>query len=625
MSENFDSFNSLAEAFYNAAEKYPEREVYSQAIIDAEDSPDRPRSWRSVNFQSVKNTVDSVGLYLKKIGLERGDKVAILSATRPEWMEADLAILACGGVSVSVYQSLPAEDVGYILFDSESRVVFAENQEQVDKLIWLLNNNCPIAATEEREATEARIDLLKIISFEQAGGDERVVCWKDILAEYAGNKGFVWEEDLRRDDLAALVYTSGTTGPPKGVMQTHGNHLANVRQAFQCSLVDDPDSIMLFLPLAHSFAKLMGYIGFLSPVRLKFPGIPDRTNSKLNPDSTTKDIREGSARIVPVVPRLLEKMQSGVLAKTQGGGLAGRLLGASINAAQAVYAARNGTGRARLIDKGVYTLTAGLRKKIKEKLFGPHFRYCISGGAKLSPDVARFFDALGIEILEGYGLTETCVATNVNRLGRKKIGTVGPVLAPDIEMRIASDGEILFRGPNVAMGYYKREKATRAAWDSSGWFHTGDLGSVDQDGYLTIEGRKKEIIVTSYGKKIAPEIVEEKFKSSPYISQVVIYGDDRQYCVLLVTLLPDVIKDWAAKNGISLQDKLEEDPAVKELIGNEIEKVNRTLASFETAKKFAILSEDFTVENGLLTPTFKVKRKAVVKKYRDLIDSLYQE
>ncbi|MCB0319920.1 MAG: long-chain fatty acid--CoA ligase, partial [Bdellovibrionales bacterium] len=425
---------------------------------------------------------------------------------------------------------------------------------------------------------------------------------------------------LTREDLAALVYTSGTTGPPKGVMQTHGNHLANVRQAYECRLVEANSRLIVFLPLAHAFAKLMGYLGFLGPAKILFPAIKDKRTSKLDPDSTTKDIREGNAHIVPVVPRLLEKMQSGIQAKARSGGLQGMLVGATLQSAERVYA-----GNADVYNSILYSITAFMRAGIRKKLFGENFQYCISGGAKLNPQVARFFDSLGIEVLEGYGLTETCVATNVNRSGNKKIGSVGPVLAPDIECRIDQDGEILFRGPNIAKGYYKRESATRAAWDSEGWFHTGDLGEIDTSGFLSIVGRKKDILVTSYGKNIAPEDIEAQMKSSLYISQIVLIGDGRPYITAIVTLNLPIVVTWAKKIGIKELDgaSLASNDKVRDLIWKDIQQVNKDLANYESVKKFAIVPEDFTVENGFLTPTFKVKRPVVLKAYVDLVESLY--
>jgi len=616
---------SIPHAFFEVAGKYPESVVYTQSIFSAEQDGAQPREKYSRAFSEVEQRVLQLASYLKAIGVSRGDQVAILSSSRPEWMEADMAILTLGGVSVSIYQSLPADDVGYILFDSGASVVFAENQEQVDKILQLIKGPIPIAATEDRDETVAQIGIKKIISFEQVNPHELLVQYEKAVSG-EDKPSLDTFNAIGRDDLAALVYTSGTTGPPKGVMQTHGNHLANVRQAWQCSLVDQHSRIMLFLPLAHSFAKLMGYIGFLTPAQLCFPAVSDTKSSKMNPESTTRDIREAGANIVPVVPRLLEKMQSGIQHKARAKGLGSKLLKLMLWSAERVYFGKRENKKISLFAMIAHEGLGSLRAKIRSKLFGDNFSYCVSGGAKLNPQTAFFFDMLEIEILEGYGLTETCVATNVNRLGHKKIGTVGPVLTDDIELKLESDGEILFRGPNITSGYFNRESATSASWDSAGWFHTGDLGELDSEGFLSIVGRKKEILVTSYGKNIAPEEIEARVKSSPFISQVVLIGDARPFCSALITLEVGAVRAWAKKYGIAKSDlELARDSKVKEQIWSEVEKVNQSSANHEMIRKISIISEDFTVENGLLTPTFKVKKKLVLKEYASVIEDMYKE
>ncbi|MCB0329320.1 MAG: long-chain fatty acid--CoA ligase [Bdellovibrionales bacterium] len=617
---DFESFQSLAEAFYSLARKEPDLVVYRQALYDPNtDENGSPRQRLQRTFSEVETRVTKIAHYLKSIGVTKGSKVAIVSSSRPEWMECDLAAHTLGAVVVSIYQSVPADDVGYILFDSDAHVVFAENQEQVDKLNSLLSGTIDIPATEDRDATTAQVGLKKIIAFEQVSDHPLVAQLSGILAGPKPDHLDAYKT-LNREDLAALVYTSGTTGPPKGVMQTQGNHLANVRQAYECRLVTTESTLMVFLPLAHAFAKLMGYLGFIAPAELEFPAIKDTKTSKMEPDSVTRDIREFGAEIVPVVPRLLEKMEAGVKAKANAGGLRGKLLTLMLGSARGVYG-----GNPSLGQRIGYALTGFLRKKVKAQLFGEGFRYAISGGAKLNPDVGRFFDMLGIEILEGYGLTETCVATNVNRYGQKKIGSVGPVLADDIELRIGEDGEILFRGPNITKGYYNRETATRNAWDADGWFHTGDLGEVDENGFLSIVGRKKDILVTSYGKNIAPEDIEAQMKSSLYISAVLLIGDGRPFISALVSIDLQAVSAWAKKRGISDLDNksLAKNEAVQDLIWKELERANKEFADYEQAKKFRIVPEDFTVENGMLTPTFKVKRPVVMKQYAALIEEIY--
>lgn len=616
-----DDFDNIGSAFFAMADREPSSGVYSQAQYDGLLESKEHRRWVPANFSEVKTRVCKIANQLKKFGVGPGSKVAILSASRPEWMEADIAIVSLGAISVSIYQTLAEGEIAYILFDSGADVIFVENEEQAKKIININTQVWDIPGTEERAPSKEKIKIKKIISFEDCFNDYLITSLREILSGPESNVPEAIHK-IKRDDLASLVYTSGTTGPPKGVMQTHGNHLSNVRQAAECGLFDESSTIMLFLPLAHSFAKLMGYVGFLTPSTLKFIAIIDTRTSRMEPVSMTRDIREGSANIVPIVPRLLEKMRDGISRQSSAPGLAGALVKTLLKNSLEVFEKRNSASfKAILLDK----LLGFLKVKIRRKLFGENFKYCISGGAKLPVHVAQFFDALGIEILEGYGLTETCVATNVNRYGSKKIGTVGPTLSSDIEIKIELDGEICFRGPNVSLGYYNRKTATEASWTKDGWFKTGDLGVIDSDGYLTISGRKKEIIVASNGKKIAPNDIEDRLKNSPYISQCMLYGEGRPYCVALFTLNEPAILHWLKEGAYNISDErgLSEEKIIFDLIWNHVEQVNQHLANFEQVKKIKIVPGDFTVENGLLTPTFKVKRKTVENRFKDLIEGMY--
>jgi long-chain acyl-CoA synthetase len=616
-----DESANLGAAFFNIAEAMPKSVVYAQAQYDGQLESRGHRKWISTEFSEVKSRVCKIARYLESVGVTTGSRVAILSTSRPEWMEADLAILSLGAISVSVYQTLPEPEVAYILFDSGADIVFVENEEQAKKILKINGNVWDIQGTEDRAPSQERIQIKKLISFEDCPEDSMIINLRQILnSSEAGIPRTV--ATIKRSDLASFVYTSGTTGPPKGVMQTHGNHLSNVRQAAESGLFNETSTIMLFLPLAHSFAKLMGYVGFLTPATLKFIAVIDTHTSRMEPVSVTRDIREGSASIVPIVPRLLEKMKEGILRQSHAPGAKGLILRSMLSASLEVYDKRSA---APLSAKFINFALGGLKKKIKSKLFGESFNYCISGGAKLPVHVGKFFDALGVEILEGYGLTETCVATNVNRFGNKKVGTVGPLLSPDIELKIESDGEICFRGPNVSLGYYKRETATHASWTEDGWFKTGDLGSVDKDGFLSITGRKKEIIVSSNGKKIAPNDIEDHLKNFPYVSQVMLCGEGKPYCSAVFTINEDAVKRWFEVNGHLLEEgtKYFQDKRVKNLIWSHVEQVNAKLANFEQVRKITIVSGDFTVENGLLTPTFKVKRKTVENRFRDIIEQMY--
>jgi len=628
-----DEAPNIPAAFFANVFNTPQATVYSQGILQSSDKFG-PRNWSKATYQEVAKRILGVSNYLKSIGISKGSKVAILSASRPEWMESDLAILSTGAAVVSIYQSLPAQDIAYILYDSGADVVFAENQEQVGKLLELISRPISIVENEDRPGTVATVRIKKIITFEETTSHELIVKYSDLIADFDKNVGSKNCKDLLlelklsgltlcREDLACLVYTSGTTGPPKGVIQSHGNHLANCRQAWRARLVDEGFGILVLLPLAHSFAKLMGYLGFLSPATLCFPAIVDHKTSKLDAKALAIDMASCDVQIVPLVPRLLEKMQAGVVQQSQKLNLSGLFLKLTLWAAKRNADAISTQSRPNFIVQTCFQGTESIRKKIKLKLFGKGFGYAISGGAKLNPAVNQFFKNLEIEILEGYGLTETCVATNVNPRGKSKIGSVGPVLDQDILIKIEEDGEILYKGPNVTKGYFNRPTATKASWDQEGWFHTGDLGELDTDGYLHIVGRKKDLLVTSYGKNIAPDPIESKIKNSRFISQAVLVGDGRPFCTALLTLEIETVEQFFKQKNVILSNSFTEQKEILELINNEILQINGSLANFEAVKKFLILPEDFTIDNGFLTPTFKIKKKLVLEKYKSQIDKLY--
>lgn len=610
------SEQSIPAAFLQCCKKYPSEICYKQ--VQALPNPDILIGER---YLEVQSKVAKIAAYLKSIGVKNGDKIAIISGTRPEWMIADLAILSLGGITVSVYHSVNVAETGYILFDSDSEIVFAENEEQVNKLLLLSTQPVKIPTTEDRPEKQVQLVFKKIITFEQTTLNPFIISISEIYQNFSETSlGFISDQikELSAENVAALVYTSGTTGPPKGVIQTHGNHLSNLVQASRSGLFAPDGDIFLFLPLAHSFARLIGYIGFLTPTIVVFPSVQDKHSSHFNPQKMMDDLCIASSQVVPLVPRILEKMRDGIEAKSLVGGIAGKLLKLTLAAATEVYEKKE---KASLISKIIYDGTKGIREKIKTKMFGPGFRHAVSGGAKLPAEINKFFDSLGITIYQGYGLTETCVATNVNRFGANVIGSVGPPL-DGVELRIAEDGEILFKGPNVTKGYHNRPKATAEGWDREGWFHTGDLGAL-KDGVLWITGRKKEIIVTAGGKKVAPVPIEDLIKESPYISQAVVLGEGKPYCVAVITLNEPAVRIWAGQNGVDITGQLSASKDVIMLISAEFENTNKKLSQFETIKRFVIIDEEFTVENSLLTPTFKVKRGEVYKRYSAQIDGLY--
>ena len=622
--KELNSSNSIAEAFFRVAREIPDKVVYSQAVFSDTQAnlpaEDKEREYLRRTYKQVELRIKKIAYYLLSVGVQAGDRVAIISNSRSEWLEADIAVASVGGISVSVYQSLLPHDIGYILHDSGAKVVFAENEEQVKKLHELTSKEFSVPAVEDRPAKNVKLEFTKVITFEKSDNILDNISLDDVL-------GGSWPEqelrypNLKRDDLSCLVYTSGTTGPAKGVMQSHGNHISNIRQAFQAGLYNKDSKLIIVLPLAHSFAKLMGYICFLTPAEALFPAVADKKSSKLNADSLTKDINICGATIFPLVPRMLEKMKEGIEKKAEKKNLLGSVICLTLSTAEKVGNRKKDGKPLSTKLKLQHKVTAPIRRLLKKKLFGDNFVCIISGGAKLAIDVAYFFENLEFEVLEGYGLTETCVATNVNRFGQKKMGTVGPVIASDVEQTLSEEGEILYRGPNITKSYWNRPEATKASWDADGRFHTGDLGSIDQDGFLSITGRKKELIVTSGGKKIAPDAIENKIKSIKFVSQAVLVGEGRPYCAALLT-----VNFSYAQKHIDPSNALPESDIwhkLEEMLTEEVARMNQSLASFESVKKIELLKEDFSIENGLMTPTMKVKRNEVSKRFKDLIDKFY--
>lgn len=623
--ENIGKAPSLGKVFQDVSTEFAHSTLYRFPILTRSDllPESSPRTWLSASYDETQIRVWKLSSYLRSLGVKKGDAVAILSYTRPEWMIADLAIVSLGAISVSIYHSLSQNDVGYILFDSQAKFVFIENQEQCNKVLSLTTSPCVMPATEERESTTTTLTIKRIISFEEVSDHPLVTSLQKILEDSSYPSESPPElSTISRDDVAAFVYTSGTTGPPKGVVQTHGNHLSNITQAAHTELFAPGGNIFLFLPLAHSFAKLIGYIGFLTPTTIIFPAVTDRLSSQFRAQSILRDLSESKAQVVPSVPRVLEKMMGGVELKSLSTSLSGKLLKLTLDTAKSRFKFKASNTPVPVKLKILWLLTSAIRKKIKRQLFGETFQHAISGGAKLPLVVAEFFASLEIAIYEGYGLTETCVATNVCLKGKNKIGSVGPAMK-DVQLKIAEDGEILFKGPNITKGYHNRPTATAQAWDALGWFHTGDLGHVDSEGMLYITGRKKELIVTAGGKKVAPQAIEDKLQSSVFISHALLFGEGKPYCIAAVTLDRERVQEWLHSEGVSLSSELWNSQEVKKLIESDIEKVNETLSKHETIKKFVILPVEFSVENSYLTPTFKVKKSLIEKEFKKQLEDLY--
>jgi len=592
-----------------------ERDTIPRIFLHAVDGFDLPAAmrhreggtWRDLSHREVEARVARLAAALAAAGLERGDRVAILSENRPEWAIADYAVLGLGGVTVPVYATLPANQVAYILENSGARVIFVSTPEQARKVL---------------EVRDGLPSLERVVAFDDPGAAAGVERFRDLLdagrdAIERGEAGSFREAAQRvgPDDVATLIYTSGTTGDPKGVMLTHANlasDVAAVLQAGFAAVVRPGDTALSFLPLSHVLERMVDYLYWDQGVSIAYSASMERV---------IHDLEEVRPKIAVSVPRLFEKIHARVMAGT---GLRKRLVlwakGVGERVADERLAGREPSGtlalRYRLADRLVFS-------RLRERT-GGRLELFVSGGAPLSADVARFFHAARLPIYEGYGLTETSPVISVNRPGHVRLGTVGQAV-PGVEVRIGADGEILTRGPHVMKGYWNDPGATAGAIDPEGWFHTGDVGELDADGYLRITDRLKDLIVTAGGKNVAPQPIENAAALSPYVAQAVMVGDRRAYPVLLLVPDYDHLDPWARQQGIDPADRgaLARDPRVKRFLEGEALGRLGAFAHYELPKKVAVIPDEMSIEAGTLTPTLKVKRRVVESRYRDVIEALY--
>lgn len=571
--------------------------------------PDRG-GYAPVTYRRAGEAAREICLGLMALGLSRGDRVAILSGTRLEWCLSDIGGILGGFVTVPIYPSSLPDQVEYILSHSRARAIFVEDEPQYNK----------VAASRPRLPHLGRVVMME----GDAAGKPGTMTLEALRARGrehgAANPGAIEArtEEIRPEDDLTIIYTSGTTGPPKGVVTRHSNYVFIVTSALEAVHIPRGATFLQFLPLAHSLGRLEH---FLTADAMSVSAFARGLQT------VAEDLPVVRPEIMVSVPRLYEKFYARVMAKVEeDGGLKKKIFFWALRVGREVsHRLQRGEAiRGRLAWKRALADRMVFRK-IRDRM-GGRLRFFISGGAPLSREIAEFLHALGVLILEGYGLTETSTVTSVNRLERYKFGTVGPAL-PGTEIRIADDGEILVRGRHVFREYFDDPAATREAVGEDGWLHTGDIGNLDEDGFLRITDRKKDIIVTSGGKNIAPQNVENLLKNDPFVSQAFVYGDRKKYLTALLTLAPEEILAWAVRNGIAERDveALAKTPEVEKLMRERVDEANRGLASFEQVKRFAILGKDFSQETGELTPTLKIRRKVVVGKYGSILDALYEK
>jgi long-chain acyl-CoA synthetase len=558
--------------------------------------------WVTQSFNEVSVIVCRLALGLVDIGVGKGDKVSILGNTRPEWTYFDFAALSIGATVVPIYQTNSPEECQYVLENSDAKVVVVEDDEQLEKI----------------RAIRDQLPLLEHV-VRMTGASEDAISLEELAAFHGGrHKAAEWIEHwsaVTPEDISTFIYTSGTTGPPKGCVISHGNYRAMLDMVNETSVIEGEDVTYLYLPLAHSFALLIQLGSFDLGATIAYW---ERDPLKIMPN-----LAELKPTYFPSVPRIFEKIYTlATSSMEKEGGLKKAVFDWAIRVGEKMRdTERAGRKPSFLLRKQYEFADKKVLSKIRG-LFGGKLRLAVSGAAPISPDILRFFDAAGVLVLEGWGMTETSTAATISSPDDFKIGTIGKPF-PGCEVRIAEDGEILVKGPNVFQGYYKNDEATRETI-VDGWLHTGDLGSIDADGFITITGRKKDIIITAGGKNITPANLEGEIKQHPLVSQCVVVGDRRPYLVALVTLDPEEAVAYAKEHGMP------EDPAqlaangdVREAIEAHLAKVNEKFARVEQVKKIAILPQDLSQESGELTPTLKVKRAVVADKHQDEIEQLY--
>lgn len=591
---------NLAEAFFIQAQKFSGQPVFSYKSNGR---------WVDISYQEAAVLIRRLAQALKRLGVKKDDKLAILSENRPEWALSDIATLALGAIDVPVYATETPEHIAYLLEHSESRMVFVSNKDQLAKLF---------------KVKEQITRVERVIVFDEEGVEfnEGILSWKSLVK----NEEPLSDEELKghldsigRDDVATLIYTSGTTGVPKGAMLTHNNLISNALGSLDVVPSVEEPVLLSFLPLSHSFERTCGYY---TPL---FLGAKIAYAESL--DKLPENLKEVRPHIIISVPRVYEKMymriQEGLKESSP---IKRGMFSFALKVGKSVLEKELSDQNVPLWLHAAYVLADKLVYSKVRQFFGGRFIMAVSGGAPLSKDIAEFFSSLSLIVLEGYGLTETSPVVCANRVHQRKLGTVGKPI-PGVEVKLAPDGELLVRGPNVMKGYYKMDKETKEVLEPDGWLHTGDVAEIDSEGFVRIVDRKKDLLVTAGGKNVAPQPIENMLKTFPIIGDVCVVGDKKKFISALIVPNPEEVKKLLGEQeyeSLSAKD-LVQHPKIHQAIQEAVDTVNARLARYEQIKRFAVLSSPFSLESGEITPTLKVRRKAVIDQYIKLIDGLYEE
>lgn len=589
---------TLSQLFLNTIKSYPKDDLLLYK---------KEGKYVPISTEEFADRVKCFSLGLRDLGLEAGDKLIILSENRPEWVISDVANLCLGGITVPIYTSLIPEQIKYIIDDSDAKIVVVSDRGQWQKIEAIKSELTKVTSyiTCLSEAPEGVLTFAQVLERGRKMDKQNPGLFEKMALE------------VKPDAIASIIYTSGTTGPPKGVMLTHSNIFSNVKTCSSILPFKDTDTVLSFLPLSHILERMAMFAYLYIGMSIGFAE---------SIDTLGENLLEVRPHIMVNVPRVLEKIYAKVIDNVQ--------VSSSLKRKIFFWAMKVGRkyGRKKILNQPISKILQFKRNLANKLVFskvyaktGGRVRFFLCGGAPLSKDIGEFFYAIGLTVIEGYGLTETSPVITANTFENLKFGTVGKPI-PGVDVRIDEDGEILTKGPHVMNGYYKKEAASREVFEG-GWFHTGDIGHFDEEGFLVITDRKKDIIVTSGGKNVAPQPIEGILNLSPYISTALVIGDSRKFISALVVPNFEKLEEYARQNNISFEDHcdLVKKEEIVRFIQEQVDRSAPNLASYEKVKKIALLDKEFEIEKGEITPTLKVKRNIVEEKYRGLIDAMYRE